>query len=161
MTLGGRCCSVCNIHSRQLFVVSSLAGTELEQETTIERCWCSAGILSRLQSDPSRLAVQLLSHLPIKTLRALWHARGAAQSQGKGRGTRIAGQPGAEEAASLAVEDDLLFVVGKTGDPKAASVWAEDAEPDVFSSDDGAAVAGGGSLSAGDGDSSDQDQDSG
>jgi hypothetical protein len=60
-----------------------------------------------------------------------------------------------EEGVDQAADDELLFFVGKAGDPQAASVWAEDAVPEAStSSDDDEARARLSLVSAGDGEES-------
>ena len=87
-------------------------------------------MLSALEKSPHRLAVYLLSTVPMKALRALEHAHSAAAAS---CGSCVSSREldAHEEGVDRAADDELLFFVGKAGDPQAASVWAEDAEPEA------------------------------
>ena len=78
-----------------------------------------------------RLAARLLKTVPLDTVRALQRAHSAARLSADGGGDQTASQPLPPGTADQVAEDELLFVMEKAGDPRAASLWAED--------DDGAA----------------------
>ena len=88
-----------------------------------------------------RLAAQLLSSAPVGTLRALQRAHSAADRTTLiDGGTQTVSQAGPQGAADQAAEDELLFVMEKAGDPRAASLWAEDADGAASGSEDDVAA---------------------
>ena len=116
-----------------------------------------AGILAKAEQDPSRLAAQLLSSAPVKTLRALQRAHSTAvTTDATGGGTQSVSQPRTDGTADQAAEDELLFVVEKGGDPQAASVWADDADDAAAEREEDIAALREGSLPAVASDSSDE-----
>ncbi len=125
---------------------------------SVKRSCVIAGILAKVERDPSRLAAQLLSSAPVNTLRALQRAHSAAEApSATGGGAQTVSQPGPQGTADQAAEDELLFVMEKGGDPQAASLWAEGADGAASGSEDDIAAlrddADAGDSSEGGGDS--------